>query len=85
MKNNIHKKWMDALYLNPQYYKGIKLQLIPCHPDYYGIRKAKRFVLGDSKYGQNIWIPNKFLTPSGVIIEGVDIDFVRNQRSMSSA
>lgn len=59
-----------------QFYKGIRVRLIPYHPDYYAEKKAKRFELGERKYGQNVWIPNSYLLPDGTIKEGVNLDFV---------
>ncbi len=59
-----------------QYYKGIPLNLIPYHPEYYATKRAKRFGLGKRKYGQNIWIPNRYLEKDGTIKPRVNIDFV---------
>lgn len=61
--------------VNDQFYKGIRIRLIPYHPDYYAQRNAKRFELGERKYGQNFWIPNSYLMPDGTIKEGVNLDF----------
>ena len=36
--------------------------------------KAKRFTLNNTN--QNVWIPNKHLTPDGIIKEGEDLDYV---------
>lgn len=59
-----------------QFYKGIRIRLIPYHPDYYAKKKAKRFELGERKYGQNVWIPNSYLLPDGTIREDRNLDFV---------
>ena len=62
--------------IDAQYYKGIRLRLIPYHPDYYAGKNAKRFELGERKYGQNVWIPNAYLTPDGTIKPDTNLDFV---------
>lgn len=54
-----------------QYYKGIPLKLIKRN---YSGMKAKRFTLNNTN--QNVWIPNKHLTPDGIIKEGEDLDYV---------
>lgn len=54
-----------------QYYKGIPLKLIKRN---YSGKKAKRFTLNNTN--QNVWIPNKHLTPDGIIKEGEDLDYV---------
>lgn len=54
-----------------QFYKGIQLELI--HRSYKG-KSAKRYAVGGTN--QNVWIPNKHLTPDGTIIEGEDVDYV---------
>jgi hypothetical protein len=66
-----------------QYYKGIKLQLIK--RSYPRNNKAKRFTIGGTN--QNVWIPNKHLEPNGIIIDGMDIDYVfrRAQRQLELA
>ncbi|MER2039989.1 MAG: hypothetical protein ABS944_17735 [Solibacillus sp.] len=70
------------LNLQPQHYKGIRLQLIERG---YGNRKAKRFTLNGTN--QNVWIPNKHLQPDGTIIEGENIDYIfrKAQRQMGIA
>lgn len=65
-----------GLNVDDQFYKGIRVRLIPYHPDYYANKKAKRFELGDRKHGQNVWIPNAYLTDNGTIKEGANLDFV---------
>ena len=55
----------------PQYYKGIKLQLI--NRKYDGF-KAKRFTINGTN--QNVWIPNKHLNEDGTIKENENIDYV---------
>lgn len=60
---------------NIQYYKGVPLTLIPYAPIYYAQKNAKRFQLGERKFGQNIWIPNVYLEPDGSLKIGVNIDF----------
>lgn len=57
-----------------QYYKGILLNIIPS--SYHG-SKAKRFII--NKTNQNLWIPNKHLTDSGLIKDGEDLDYVFRQ------
>ena len=52
-------------------YKGIPLKLIKRN---YSGMKAKRFTLNNTN--QNVWIPNKHLTPDGIIKEGEDLDYV---------
>lgn len=59
------------LNLQPQHYKGIRLQLIERG---YGKMKAKRFTLNGTN--QNVWIPNKHLQPDGTLINGENIDYV---------
>ena len=59
-----------------QYYKGIPVILIVYTENHFARLKAKRFLIGDPKYKQNIWIPNQFLEPDGTIKPNVNIDFV---------
>ena len=61
---------------NVQYYKGVPITLIPYAKVYYDEKNAKRFQLGERKYGQNIWIPNAYLEANGTLKTGVNIDFV---------
>lgn len=72
----------NKLNLQPQRYKGIRLQLIERG---YGNRKAKRFTLNGTN--QNVWIPNKHLHDDGTIKEGENIDYVfrKAQRQMEIA
>lgn len=62
-----------------QYYKGIPLTLIVYTEAHFAALKAKRFMLGDTKYNQNVWIPNAFLDETGRIQPWADIDFVMRQ------
>ena len=55
----------------PQYYKGVKLQLINRKYDRF---KAKRFTINGTN--QNVWIPNKHLMEDGTIKENENIDYV---------
>jgi hypothetical protein len=55
----------------PQYYKGVKLQLI--NRKYDGF-KSKRFTINGTN--QNVWIPNKHLNEDGTIKENENIDYV---------
>lgn len=66
-----------------QFYKGIRLALIP-RKDYKS-KNAKRFTLGGTN--QNVWIPNKHLAHDGSIIEGENLDYVfrRSQRQLELA
>lgn len=58
-----------------QYYKGIPLTLIIYTERHFAALRAKRFMLGDPKYNQNIWIPNTYLDESGHIKEGFNLDW----------
>lgn len=71
------------LNLQPQHYKGIRLQLI--ERGYGKTMKAKRFTLNGTN--QNVWIPNKHLQLDGTLIEGENIDYVfrKAQRQMEIA
>ena len=71
------------LNLQPQHYKGIRLQLI--ERGYGKAMKAKRFTLNGTN--QNVWIPNKHLQPDGTLIEDENIDYVfrKAQRQMEIA
>ena len=59
-----------------QYYKGVQVKLIIYTQKHFDCLKAKRFMLGDPKYNQNIWIPNCYLQQDGTIRSDVNIDFV---------
>lgn len=59
-----------------QFYKGVPISLMDYSAEYYATRSAKRFHLGDKRYGQNIWIPNTYLEQDGTLKQGVNIDFV---------
>lgn len=59
-----------------QYYKGVPIKLIVYTEKHFARLKAKRFMLGDPKANQNIWIPNCYLQPDGTLKPGVNIDFV---------
>lgn len=60
---------------NVQYYKGVPIKLIVYTEKHFNRVKAKRFILGDPRYKQNIWIPNCYLEEDGTI-KNVNIDFV---------
>jgi hypothetical protein len=55
----------------PQYYKGVKLQLINRRYDGF---KAKRFTINGTN--QNVWIPNKHLMEDGTIKPNENIDYI---------
>lgn len=59
-----------------QYYKGVPIKLIVYTEKHFARLKAKRFILGDSRAHQNIWIPNVYLEPNGTLKNGVNIDFI---------
>lgn len=59
-----------------QYYKGVPIKLIVYTEKHFERLKAKRFVLGDIRAHQNIWIPNTYLEPNGTLKTGVNIDFI---------
>ncbi|MGG3873203.1 hypothetical protein [Brevibacillus laterosporus] len=65
-----------------QFYKGIKLQLIPRN---YAGYSAKRYTLNGTN--QNVWIPNKHLEPDGTIKLGENIDYIfrKSQRQLELA
>lgn len=71
------------LYLEPQYYKGIRLDLIPRKD--YKYTQAKRYRLGNTN--QNVWIPNKHLEVDGRIKPEENIDYVfrKAQRQLELA
>lgn len=75
-KNRDSKLKVSPYHLETQFYKGIPITLLDYHPSYYARRNAKRFQLGDKKYGQNIWIPNAYLEKDGTLKPNVNIDFV---------
>lgn len=58
-----------------QYYKGIPLRLIVYTEAHFAALKAKRFMLGDPKHNQNIWIPNCYLDGTGRILPGANLDW----------
>lgn len=62
-----------------QYYKDIPVKLIVYTDKHFARLKAKRFMLGDPKFNQNVWIPNCYLEPNGTIKANVNIDFVFKQ------
>lgn len=79
-KKNRDSKWKVSPYnLQTQFYKGIPVTMLDYHPSYYAQRKAKRFQLGDKKYGQNIWIPNTYLEEDGTLKPNGNLDFVFRQ------
>ena len=59
-----------------QYYKGVPIKLIVYTEKHFARLNAKRFVLGDIRAHQNIWIPNTYLEPNGTLKTGVNIDFI---------
>lgn len=59
-----------------QYYKGVPVKLIVYTEKHFARLNAKRFILGNAKAHQNVWIPNCYLEPDGTIKAGVNIDFV---------
>lgn len=68
---------MNNVYNNiVQYYKEIPLTLIIYTEKHFNRLKAKRFMLGDTKYNQNIWIPNVYLEPNGTLKSNINIDFI---------
>lgn len=66
---------MSKIKLNKQkqYYKGIELRLIE---RLYENKNAKRYLIGNPRYRQNVWIPNKHLLEDGTLKENEDIDYV---------
>lgn len=61
---------------SPQYYHGVMLTLIVYTEEHFARLRAKRFMLGDPKYGQNVWIPNTFLEPDGTIKPDANLDWI---------
>ena len=55
-----------------QFYKDVPIRLIV----YTDKLNAKRFILGDMKSKQNIWIPNCYLKPDGTLKANINIDFI---------
>lgn len=62
-----------------QYYKGIPLKLIVYTEGHFARLDAKRFMLGDLKYNQNLWIPNAYLDETGRIQPWADLDWKMQQ------
>lgn len=62
-----------------QNYKGIPLKLIVYTEKHFARLRAKRFMIGNPKYNQNLWIPNKHLDEKGRIRAGENIDYVISQ------
>lgn len=58
---------------NTQMYKTIPVRLIIRN---YAGYKAKRFTINGTN--QNIWIPNKHLTPDGSILPNQNLDYIFN-------
>ena len=56
----------------PQYYRGMKLELIPRND--YQQKRAKWYRINGGK--ENVWIPNKHLSADGTLIAGENIDYV---------
>lgn len=69
----------DKYCTETQYYRDIPLTLIVYTEAHFRTLKAKRFMLGDPKYNQNVWIPNSCLDETGRLLPGVNIDFVLRQ------
>lgn len=61
---------------NGRFFKNIPLKLIPYRPEHFARLNAKRFMLGNPKYNQNIWIPNKHLSEDGTILPDADLDWL---------
>lgn len=61
------------LNMQKQYYKGVELRLIE---RLYENKNAKRYLIGNPRYRQNVWIPNKHLLEDGTLKENEDIDYV---------
>ena len=59
--------------MQKQYYKGVELRLIE---RLYENKNAKRYLIGNPRYRQNVWIPNKHLLEDGTLKENEDIDYV---------
>ena len=59
-----------------QYYKGIPVRLIIYTDTHFARLKAKRFMLGDPKHNQNIWIPNSYLESNGTLKPDASIDWI---------
>lgn len=66
----------DKYNLGVQYYRGIPLTLILYTEAHFAALRAKRFILGDPRYNQNLWIPNAYLEPNGTIKPGWNLDWV---------
>lgn len=58
-----------------QYYKGIALRLIVYTEKHFAALRAKRFMLGDPRRNQNIWIPNSYLDETGRILPNANLDW----------
>ena len=61
---------------NVQFYKNVPIKLIVYTENHFKRLKAKRFMLGDIQYNQNIWIPNVYLEPDGTLKNNANIDFI---------
>ena len=62
--------------LGTQYYKGVPVTLILYTEAHFAVLNAKRFMLGDPRYNQNVWIPNKYLEPDGTLKAGWNLDWL---------
>ena len=61
---------------NIQFYKGVPIRLIVYTDKHFARLNAKRFILGDMKSKQNVWIPNCYLEPDGTLKANINIDFI---------
>ena len=59
-----------------QHYKGVPVTLIVYTEKHFAKLRAKRYMLGDPKYNQNIWIPNSCLLPDGTIRPDANLDWI---------
>lgn len=73
------KKKFEKYCQETQYYKGISLKLIVYTEQHFAALKAKRFMLGDPKYNQNLWIPNIYLDETGRIQPWANLDWAMQQ------
>ena len=75
-----------------QEYKGIRLKLIVYTETHFQRLKAKRFLIlnaHDKPSGQNLWIPNRFLSADGTIDKTKNLDWLffkpENQHKLALA
>lgn len=74
-KHNNQARRPEKYCRETQYYKNVPLKLIVYTESHFAALKAKRFMLGDPKYNQNLWIPNCYLDDTGRIKPGADLDW----------